>query len=744
MIQITLPDGSRRTFAEDVVTVGGVAASIGSGLAKAALGGKVRYANEPEESNKLVDVGYSITRDATISIVTAKDAEGLDMIRHSTAHLLAYAVKELFPDAQVTIGPVIENGFYYDFSYKRPFTPEDLVAIEKKMSELAVKDEPVVRRVLPRDEAVNYFKGLGEHYKAEIIASIPSNEDVSLYREGAFEDLCRGPHVPSTGKLKHFKLMKVAGAYWRGDHRNEMLQRIYGTAWATKDEPVVRRVLPRDEAVDYFKGLGEHYKAEIIASIPSNEDVSLYREGTFEDLCRGPHVPSTGKLKHFKLMKVAGAYWRGDHRNEMLQRIYGTAWASKEELQQYLHMLEEAEKRDHRKLGKALDLFHIDEHSPGTVFWHPKGWTLWQEVEQYMRRVYRENGYKEVKGPQILDKSLWEKTGHWDKYRENMFTTESEKRDYALKPMNCPGHILIYKQGVKSYRDLPLRYGEFGACHRNEPTGGLHGIMRVRAFTQDDGHIFCTEDQIQDEVAAFTALLQKVYKDFGFTDIIYKLSTRPEQRIGTDESWDKAENALAEGLRASGCAFTYLPGEGAFYGPKIEYTLKDALGREWQCGTIQVDPNMPERLDAEFTGEDGARHRPVMLHRAIVGSLERFIGILIEQYAGALPTWLAPEQVSVLNITDAQADYAQNVAQMLQNQGVRATADLSNDKITYKIRSHATRKLPYILVVGDKEKESATVAVRARGNQDLGVMSLEDFMQRVRNDIACKSVVFSA
>jgi threonyl-tRNA synthetase len=649
MIQITLPDGSRRAFAEDTVTVGGVAASIGSGLAKAALGGKVRYAGESEESGKLVDVCYPITRDATVSIVTAKDAEGLDMIRHSTAHLLAYAVKELFPDAQVTIGPVIENGFYYDFSYKRPFTPEDLVAIEKKMTELA-----------------------------------------------------------------------------------------------SQDEPVVRRVLPRDEAVDYFKRLGEHYKAEIIASIPTNEEVSLYREGAFEDLCRGPHVPSTGKLKHFKLMKVAGAYWRGDHRNEMLQRIYGTVWASKEELQQYLHRLEEAEKRDHRKLGKALDLFHIDEHSPGTVFWHPKGWILWQEVEQYMRRVYRENGYKEVKGPQILDKTLWEKTGHWDKYRENMFITESEKRDYALKPMNCPGHILIYKQGVKSYRDLPLRYGEFGACHRNEPTGGLHGIMRVRAFTQDDGHIFCTEDQIQTEVTAFTTLLQKVYKDFGFADIIYKLSTRPEQRIGTDESWDKAENALAEGLRASGCAFTYLPGEGAFYGPKIEYTLKDALGREWQCGTIQVDPNMPERLDAEFTGEDGARHRPIMLHRAIVGSLERFIGILIEQYAGALPTWLAPEQVVVLNITDAQADYAENVAQMLQNQGVRAVADLSNDKITYKIRSHATRKLPYILVVGDKEKESATVAVRARGNQDLGVMPLEGFMEIVRNDIARKSLVSSA
>ena len=641
MIQITLPDGSQRNFEQSSVTVAEVAASIGSGLAKAAIGGKV--------DGKLVDTSYPISQNATLAIITAKDADGLEMIRHSTAHLLAYAVKELFPDAQVTIGPVVENGFYYDFSYKRPFTPEDLAAIEKKMTELA-----------------------------------------------------------------------------------------------SKDEPVLRRVLPRDEAVDYFKDMGEAYKAEIIASIPTNEDVSLYREGTFEDLCRGPHVPSTGKLKHFKLMKVAGAYWRGDHRNEMLQRIYGTAWASKEELQQYLHMLEEAEKRDHRKLGKELDLFHIDEHSPGTIFWHPKGWTLWQEVEQYMRRVYRENGYQEVKGPQILDKGLWEKTGHWDKYRENMFTTESEKREYALKPMNCPGHILIFKQGVRSYRDLPLRYGEFGACHRNEPTGGLHGIMRVRAFTQDDGHIFCTEAQIQSEVQAFTSLLQKVYADFGFNNIIYKLSTRPEQRIGTEESWDKAENALAEGLRASGCEFTILPGEGAFYGPKIEYTLKDALGREWQCGTIQVDPNLPERLDAEFVGEDGHRHRPLMLHRAIVGSLERFIGILIEQYAGALPALLAPEQVVVLNITDAQAEYAQNVAQTLQNQGFRAITDLNNDKITYKIRSHATRKLPYILVVGDKEKESATVAVRARGNQDLGVMSLEDFMQRVRNDIACKSVVSSA
>ena len=636
MIQITLPDGSQRNFEQSSVTVAEVAASIGSGLAKAAIGGKV--------DGKLVDTSYPISQNATLAIITAKDADGLEMIRHSTAHLLAYAVKELFPDAQVTIGPVVENGFYYDFSYKRPFTPEDLAAIEKKMTELA-----------------------------------------------------------------------------------------------SKDEPVLRRVLPRDEAVDYFKDMGEAYKAEIIASIPTNEDVSLYREGTFEDLCRGPHVPSTGKLKHFKLMKVAGAYWRGDHRNEMLQRIYGTAWASKEELQQYLHMLEEAEKRDHRKLGKELDLFHIDEHSPGTIFWHPKGWTLWQEVEQYMRRVYRENGYQEVKGPQILDKGLWEKTGHWDKYRENMFTTESEKHEYALKPMNCPGHILIFKQGVRSYRDLPLRYGEFGACHRNEPTGGLHGIMRVRAFTQDDGHIFCTEAQIQSEVQAFTSLLQKVYADFGFNNIIYKLSTRPEQRIGTEESWDKAENALAEGLRASGCEFTILPGEGAFYGPKIEYTLKDALGREWQCGTIQVDPNLPERLDAEFVGEDGHRHRPLMLHRAIVGSLERFIGILIEQYAGALPAWLAPEQVVVLNITDAQAEYAQNVAQTLQNQGFRAITDLNNDKITYKIRSHATRKLPYILVVGDKEKENGTVAVRARGNQDLGVMPVEAFMQLLRDDVARKS-----
>lgn len=635
MLQVTLPDGSQREF-PGPVTVAEVAASIGAGLAKAALAGKV--------DGKVVDTAYTIKDNAKVAIVTAKDPDGLEVIRHSTAHLLAYAVKELYPEAQVTIGPVIENGFYYDFAYKRPFTPEDLAAIEKRMSELAAKDEPVTRRVLPRDEAVAHFKSIGENYKAEIIASIPSNEEVSLYREGGFEDLCRGPHVPSTGKLKFFKLMKVAGAYWRGDHRNEMLQ-----------------------------------------------------------------------------------------------RVYGTAWASKEELQQYLTMLEEAEKRDHRKLGRELDLFHIDDHAPGVVFWHPKGWTVWQEVEQYMRRVYRNNGYLEVKGPQLLDKALWEKTGHWDKYRENMFTTESEKRDYALKPMNCPGHILIFKQGIKSYRDLPLRYGEFGQCHRNEPTGGLHGIMRVRGFTQDDGHIFCTEDMILPECTAYTALLQKVYKDFGFTDIIYKVATRPEARIGSDASWDKAEHALMESLRASGCEFEIAPGDGAFYGPKIEYTLKDAIGRQWQCGTMQVDFSMPERLDAEYVGEDGARHRPVMLHRAIVGSMERFIGILIEQHAGALPVWLAPTQAVVLNITDGQAEYAQQVAKTLQNQGLRAEVDLRNEKITYKIREHSLQKPPFILVVGEKEKAAGAVAVRARGNQDLGVMSLEAFTQKLHADIASKS-----
>jgi threonyl-tRNA synthetase len=634
MIYITLPDGSKREY-PGPVTVAEVAASIGAGLAKAALGGKV--------DGKLVDTSYAVTTDSSLSIVTAKDADGLELIRHSTAHLLAYAVKELFPDAQVTIGPVIENGFFYDFSYKRPFTPEDLTAIERKMANLADKDEPVMRRVLPRDEAVEYFKGLGEHYKAEIIGSIPAGEDVSLYREGKFEDLCRGPHVPSTGKLKHFKLMKLAGAYWRGDHRNEMLQRIYGTAWATKDD-----------------------------------------------------------------------------------------------LQQHLTMLEEAEKRDHRKLGRELDFFHMEDTAPGLVFWHPKGWTVWQQVEQYMRAVYRDNGYLEVKAPQILDKSLWEKTGHWDNYRDNMFTTESEKREYALKPMNCPGHVLIFKSDLRSYRDLPLRYGEFGQCHRNEPSGSLHGIMRVRGFTQDDGHIFCTEDQILDECIAYTELLQKVYRDFGFTKMIYKVATRPEKRVGSDVLWDKAEFAVMEALRRSGCDFMVSPGDGAFYGPKIEYTLKDAIGRQWQCGTMQVDFNTAERLGGEYVTETSGRAHPVMLHRAIVGSLERFIGILIEEHAGALPTWLAPVQVAVLNITDAQADYCREIAKTLQDQGLRVDLDLRNEKITYKIREHSMQKLPFILVVGDKEKAAGAVAVRARGNLDLGVMSLDAFAQKISTDIASK------
>ena len=638
MIAIQLPDGSRREF-DGPVTVAEVAAAIGAGLAKAALGGKVGEG----AAAKLVETSYRIEHDTRLAIVTERDAEGLDLIRHSTAHLLAYAVKSLFPEAQVTIGPVIENGFFYDFSYKRPFTPEDLAAIEAKMLELARKDEPVVRRVLPRDEAVAHFKAIGEHYKAEIIGAIPAGEDVSLYREGEFEDLCRGPHVPSTGKLRHFKLMKVAGAYWRGDHRNEMLQRIYGTAWATK-----------------------------------------------------------------------------------------------EALQQHLHMLEEAEKRDHRRLGRELDLFHIDEHAPGLVFWHPKGWAVWQGVEQYMRGVYRDCGYQEVKGPQLLDQGLWEKTGHWDKYRENMFVTESEKRDYALKPMNCPGHVLIFKQGIKSYRDLPLRYGEFGQCHRNEPTGGLHGIMRVRGFTQDDGHIFCTEAQILAECVAYTAQLQKVYADFGFKDILYKVATRPAARIGSDEVWDKAEAALMQSLRASGCEFEIAPGDGAFYGPKIEYTLKDALGRPWQCGTMQVDFSMAGRLGAEYVTETSERVAPVMLHRAIVGSLERFIGMLIEHHAGALPAWLAPLQASVLTITEAQSDYATHVVKTLQKQGLRVQSDLRNEKINYKIREHSMQKVPYILVVGDKEKADGAVAVRARGNQNLGVMSLADFSQKIAGDIAQK------
>jgi threonyl-tRNA synthetase len=634
MIHVTLPDGSRREF-PGPVTVAEVAASIGPGLAKVALAGKV--------DGKVVDTAFRIEKDAQVAIVTPKDPEGLEVIRHSTAHLLAYAVKQLFPEAQVTIGPVIENGFFYDFAYKRPFTPEDLVAIEKRMAELAAKDEPITRRVLPRDEAVKHFSDMGEKYKAEIIGSIPAGEDVSLYAEGGFEDLCRGPHVPSTGKLKHFKLMKVAGAYWRGDHRNEMLQ-----------------------------------------------------------------------------------------------RVYGTAWASKEELQQYLTMLEEAEKRDHRKLGRELDLFHIDDVAPGVVFWHPKGWAMWQVVEQYMRQVYKDTGYQEVKGPQILDKSLWEKTGHWQNYRDNMFTTESEKREYALKPMNCPGHVLIFKSQLRSYRDLPLRFGEFGQCHRNEPSGALHGIMRVRGFTQDDGHSFVTEDQILQECVDYTAKLQQVYRDFGFTDILYKVATRPENRVGADALWDKAEHACMEALRRSGVEFVVSPGDGAFYGPKIEYTLKDALGRQWQCGTMQIDFNTAERLGAEYVTETSGRAHPVMLHRAIVGSLERFLGMLIEHHAGAMPVWLAPVQVVVLNISEGQADFAQDVVISLRNQGLRVEADLRNEKITYKIREHSLQKPPYLLVVGDKEKAAGAVAVRARGNKDLGVMSLQAFSERVAEDIAGK------
>ena len=642
MLSITLPDGSQRQY-PGPVTVAEVAQSIGAGLARAALGGRVTQGAD----SRLVDTTHRIENDTHLAIITAKDTDGLDLIRHSTAHLLAYAVKSLFPDAQVTIGPVIDNGFYYDFSYKRPFTPEDLVAIEKKMTELVKKDEVVTREEWLRDDAVTFFKGIGEAYKAEIIGAIPGNEAISLYREGDFIDLCRGPHVPSTGKLKVFKLMKVAGAYWRGDSNNEMLQRIYGTAWATKED----------------------------------QDA-------------------------------------------------------------YLHMLEEAERRDHRKIGRDLDLFHFQEEGPGLIFWHPKGWAIWQQVEQYMRAVYRDNGYQEVKAPQILDISLWKKTGHWDNYRENMFTTESENRVYGLKPMNCPGHVQIFNSSLHSYRDLPLRYGEFGQCHRNEPSGSLHGMMRVRGFTQDDGHIFCTEDQLQDECAAFTSLLQKVYADFGFTEVLYKVATRPEKRIGSDEVWDKAETALMESLKRTDCVFEVSPGEGAFYGPKIEYTLKDAIGRQWQCGTIQVDFSMPERLDAEYVGEDGARHRPVMLHRAIVGSLERFIGILIEQHAGALPVWLAPVQVDVLNITDAQSDYCREIAEKLQksvtNQGLRVSLDLRNEKITYKIREHSLQKPPYILVAGDKEKVAGTVAVRARGNIDLGVMSIEAFIERITSDIASK------
>src|SRR5438876_2369020 len=630
MPDIRLPDGAIKHF-DAPVTVAEVASAIGPGLAKAALAGRI--------DGKLVDTSFVIDRDAAVAIVTEKDTEGLDVLRHSTAHLLAYAVKELFPDAQVTIGPVIEDGFYYDFSYKRPFTPEDLAAIEKKMADLAQKNEPVVRSLLPRDDAVKLFERIGEHYKAEIIASIPSNDPISLYTEGKFTDLCRGPHVPSTGKLKVFKLMKVAGAYWRGDSRNEMLQRIYGTAWATKEE---------QEA--------------------------------------------------------------------------------------YLRTIEEAEKRDHRRLGTQLDLFHLQEEAPGMVFWHPKGWAIWQQVEQYMRRVYRDNGYLEVRCPEILDRSLWEKSGHWQNYRENMFTTESEKRDYVIKPMNCPGHILIFNKALRSYRDLPMRYGEFGVCTRNEPSGALHGIMRIRAFTQDDGHIFCTEEQIQPEVTAFTTLLQGAYADFGFTEVVYKLATRPAKRVGADELWDKAERALRASLHSSGLAYEVLPEEGAFYGPKIEYHLKDSIGRSWQCGTMQVDFSMPGLLGAEYVAEDNSRKVPVMLHRAIVGSMERFIGILIEHYAGAMPLWLAPVQVMVLNISEGQSDYATRVAAALKQAGCRCEADLRNEKITYKIREHSLQKLPYQLIVGEKEKAAEKVAVRTRSGEDLGQMSLPDFVARLRSE----------
>ncbi|WP_422648798.1 threonine--tRNA ligase [Cupriavidus sp. H18C1] len=635
MIAITLPDGSRREFPEPV-TVAQVAQSIGAGLAKAALAGKV--------DGNLVDTSYLIDRDVSLAIVTDKDPEGVDVIRHSTAHLLAYAVKSLYPDAQVTIGPVIENGFYYDFAYKRPFTPEDLAAIEKKMAELAKKDEKVSREVWDRDEAVKLFESMGEKYKAEIIASIPAGEEIGLYREGEFVDLCRGPHVPSTGKLKVFKLMKVAGAYWRGDANNEMLQRIYGTAWARKED----------------------------------QDA-------------------------------------------------------------YLHMLEEAEKRDHRKLGKLLDLFHLQEEAPGMVFWHPKGWQIWQAVEQYMRGRLTEAGYSEVRTPQVMDRSLWEKSGHWQNYKENMFVTESEKRDYAIKPMNCPGHVQIFNHGLRSYRDLPLRLAEFGSCHRNEPSGALHGLMRVRGFVQDDAHIFCTEEQIVAEAKAFNDLAFSVYDDFGFKDVAVKLSLRPEQRAGSDEVWDHAEEGLRMALRACGVQWEELPGEGAFYGPKVEYHIKDAIGRSWQCGTLQLDLVLPERLGAEFVSEDNSRKRPVMLHRAILGSFERFLGILLENHAGALPAWLAPDQVVVMNIADSQAEYAENVVQLLQKQGFRAKADLRNEKITYKIREHSLQKVPYLIVVGDKERDANQVAVRARGNVDLGVMPVSAFVERLNNDVATKA-----
>ncbi|MDD2721924.1 MAG: threonine--tRNA ligase [Gallionella sp.] len=636
-ITITLPDGSLRQF-EQPATVAEVAASIGTGLARATLAGRV--------DGQLVDASHLIAQDAALSIVTAKDAEGVEVIRHSTAHLLAHAVKELFPDAQVTIGPVIENGFYYDFSYHRPFTPEDLQAIEKRMA-----------------------------------------------------DLCK------------------------------------------QDIPVARKVLPRDEAVAYFKGINENYKAEIIESIPADQDVSLYTQGGFTDLCRGPHVPSTGKLKVFKLMKLAGAYWRGDSKNEMLQRVYGTAWAKKEDLDAYLFQLEEAEKRDHRKLAKQLDLFHMQDSMPGMVFWHPNGWTLWQEVEQYMRAKFREHDYQEVRTPTIMDKTLWEKSGHWENYRDNMFTTSSENRDYAVKPMNCPAHVQIFNSGLHSYRDLPLRLAEFGSCHRNESSGSLHGLMRVRGFTQDDAHIFCTEEQVQSEVSSFIVMLNEVYRDFGFNEVIVKLSTRPEKRVGSDETWDKAEAGLAAALQQNDLAYEIQPGEGAFYGPKVEFTLKDSLGRLWQCGTIQLDFNLPVRLSAEFVDEDNSRKPPVMLHRAILGSMERFIGILIEHHAGAFPLWLSPVQAVLMNISQAQEEYALEMGKLMREAGLRVQLDLRNEKITRKIREHSLQKLPYQLIVGDKEVSGRLIAVRTRSGEDLGQMTPQDLIARFKSEIESGSTV---
>jgi threonyl-tRNA synthetase len=635
MLNITLPDGSVKPF-QQPLTILELAQSISSSLAKATIAGEV--------NGKLVDATYIIHSDSTVKIITEKDEQGLDIIRHSTAHLLAYAVKRLYLDAQVTIGPTIDNGFYYDFSYKQGFTPEDLEKIEAEMHKIA-------------------------------------NEAHAVSRE----------------------------------------------EW------------DRDEAVKYFHSIGEKYKAEIIASIPSNEKISLYKEGEFIDLCRGPHVPNTNKLKVFKLMKVAGAYWRGDSKNEMLQRIYGTAWIKQADQDNYLNMLAEAEKRDHRKLGKQLDLFHFQDEAPGLIFWHPKGWIVWQAIEQYMRQVYRENGYQEVKAPQILDRTLWEKSGHWDNYKDNMFTTESENRNYALKPMNCPGHVQIYNSGLHSYRELPIRYGEFGQCHRNESSGALHGLMRVRGFTQDDGHIFCTEEQIQEEVKTFNILVQQVYKNFGFEQVQVKLALRPEKRVGSDELWDKAENALHLALQSTNTEYEILEGEGAFYGPKIEFHIKDAIGRSWQCGTMQVDFSMPIRLGAEYATENNDRQIPVMLHRAILGSMERFIGILIENHAGNLPLWLSPQQIVLCTIAEAHVEYAKKVQQQLQKQGIRVHLDIRNEKINYKIREHTTNKIPYIAVIGEQEMQANSLNIRKRGNVSLGSIEVEQFMQTMIDEINAKA-----